>query len=245
MKKLFLSVITFLSLAVVAQEKVLVDANLPAGQAGAQKRTLNSSFTAITVSDGVDLYLTQGNDESIAVSASEEKFMERFKTEVVNGTLKIFYDNDGIKWATNSKRKLTAYVSFKTLEKLDASGGADVNLAALFTGDKLAVKVTSGASLNGQVAVKDLSAELNSGASIKITGNAANFTVDVSSGAIFKSYDLATEYCNAKASSGGGIQVTINKELNAKANSGGGIKYKGDAVIRDLNVNSGGSVKKA
>jgi hypothetical protein len=33
--------------------------------------------------------------------------------------------------------------------------------------------------------------------------------------------------------------------LNAKANSGGGIRYKGNAVIKDLNVNSGGVVKKA
>lgn len=238
MKKLFLSLITFVSLAAFAQEKVLVDAN-------AQKRTISGSFTAITVSDGVDLYLTQGSEESVAVSASEEKYMERFKTEVVDGTLKIYFDNKNVNWSTNSKRKLTAYVSFKTLEKLNASGGADVKITETLSSDKLALKFTSGSSLNGKVAVKDLSAELNSGASIKVTGTAANFTVDVSSGAIFKSYDLATEYCNAKASSGGGIQVTISKELNAKANSGGGIKYKGDAVIRDLNVNSGGSVKKA
>lgn len=238
MKKLFLSVITFLSLAAFAQEKILVDAN-------AQKRTLNGSFTAINVADGVDLYLTQGNEESIAVSASEEKYMERFKTEVVNGTLKIYYDNNGIKWSTNSKRKLTAYVSFKTLDKLDASGGADVKITETINSDKLSVKFTSGSSLSGKLAVKDLTAEQNSGSSIKVTGTASNLSIDVSSGAIFKSYDLTSEYCNAKASSGGGIHVTINKELNAKANSGGGIKYKGDAVIRDLNVNSGGSVKKA
>ncbi len=237
MKKLFLSFITFVSLAAFAQEKVLVDAN-------AQKRTINGSFTAISVSDGVDLYLTQGNEESIAVSASEEKYMERFKTEVVNGTLKIYYDNDGIKWASNSKRKLTAYVSFKTLEKLDASGGTDVKITEAISSDKLAVKFTSGSSLSGKLTVKDLTAEQNSGSSIKISGTVANITVDVSSGAIFKSYDLTTEYCNAKASSGGGIHITINKELNAKANSGGGIKYKGEAVIRDLTVNSGGSVKK-
>lgn len=238
MKKLLFSLITLISLSAFAQEKVLVDAN-------AQKRTISGSFSAITVSDGVDLYITQGNEESVAVSASEEKYMERFKTEVVDGTLKIYFDNSNLNWSNNSKRKLTAYVSFKTLEKLNASGGADVNITETLSSDKLTVKFTSGSSLNGKVAVKDLSAELNSGASIKVTGTAANFTVDVSSGAIFKSYDLATEYCNAKASSGGGIQVTISKELNAKANSGGGIKYKGDAVIRDLNVNSGGSVKKA
>ena len=78
-----------------------------------------------------------------------------------------------------------------------------------------------------------------------MSGSAGKLKVDVSSGASFKSYDLAVDYCDAKASSGGDVKITINKELNAKANSGGGIRYKGSAVIRDLNVNSGGLVKKS
>ncbi len=96
-----------------------------------------------------------------------------------------------------------------------------------------------------KVIAKELFVDQNSGSAITITGSAAKLKIDVSSGAIFKSYDLAVEYCDAKASSGGGVRVTINKELNAKANSGGGIRYKGDAVIKDLDVNSGGMVKKA
>jgi Putative auto-transporter adhesin, head GIN domain len=238
MKKLFLLFITFASFTAFAQEKVLVDAN-------AQKRTLSGSFTAITVSDGIDLYLTQGNEESVAVTTSDEKYMERFKTEVENGTLKIYYDYKGIKWAPNEKRKLKAWVSFKTLEKLHASGGADVNMQSALTADKLDIKFTSGSSFEGKIAVKELIAEQNSGSGINISGSAGNIKVDVSSGAVFKGFDLAVDYCDAKASSGGGVRITINKELNAKANSGGGIKYKGGAVIKELNVNSGGSVKKA
>ncbi len=239
MKKLFLSLVTLLTMAAFAQENtVITDAN-------AQKRTLKSSFTGINVSDGVDLYLTQGNEESVAVSASDEKYMERFKTEVENGVLKIYFDNKGFNWAVNEKRKLKAYVSFKTLEKLHASGGADVKAQGSFTVAALDMKFTSGSSFNGKITAKELSVDQNSGSSIAVTGSAAKLKIDVSSGAIFKSYDLAVEYCDAKASSGGGVRVTINKELNAKVNSGGGIRYKGDAVIKDLNVNSGGMVKKA
>lgn len=238
MKKLFLAVLVFAGLSVAAQEKTFNDA-------GAQKRTLSGSFTAISVSDGVDLYLTQGSEESIAVSASEEKYMERFKTEVVNGTLKIYYDYKGINWAANDKRKLKAYVSFKTLEKLHASGGADVDVQGNVNVSGLEMKFTSGSSFEGKLAAKDLTVEQNSGSSVNISGSAGNIKVDVSSGAVFKGFDLTVDYCDAKATSGGGVRITINKELNAKANSGGGIKYKGGAVIKELDVNSGGSVKKA
>ncbi len=239
MKKLLLSLITLVTVAAFAQEKTVV------ADANAQKRTLSGSFTGINVSNGVELYLTQGNEESIAVSASEEKYMERFKTVVEDGVLKIYFDNKGINWALTDKRKLKAYVSFKTLEKLHASGGATVKLQGTIEFAGLDVKFTSGSSFYGKVKAKELTVEQNSGSSINIEGSANKIKVDVSSGAIFKSYDLAVDYCDAKASSGGSVRVTINKELSAKANSGGGVRYKGDAVIKDINVNSGGSVKKA
>ena len=239
MKKLFLSLVTLISVAAFAQEKtVMADAN-------AQKRTLNASFTGISVSDGVDLYLTQGNEESIAVSASDEKYMERFKTVVEDGILKIYYDNKGINWFANDKRKLKAYVSFKTLEKLHTSSGADVKIQGSIAVADFDVKCTSGSSFNGKLKAKELTVEQSSGSNINISGSADKIKVDVSSGAIFKSYDLIVDYCDAKASSGGGVRITINKELSARANSGGGVKYKGDAVIKEVNVNSGGSVKKA
>jgi hypothetical protein len=239
MKKLFLSLITLISLSAFAQEKTVIN------DANAQKRNLNGNFTGISVSDGVDLYLTQGNEESIAVSSSDEKYMERFKTEVENGVLKIYYDDKGANWSTNDKRKLKAYVSFKTLEKLHASGGADVRVQGSLEAENLDIKFTSGSAFNGKLNAKVLTVDQSSGSSINISGSADKIDVGVSSGAVFKGYDLAVDYCTAKASSGGGVRITINKELSAKANSGGGVKYKGNAIIKEIDVNSGGSVKKA
>jgi hypothetical protein len=64
----------------------------------------------------------------VAVSASSDEYRDKIHVEVVNGTLKIFYERDrswgmSINWGN---RKLKAYVSVKTLDKLYASGGADV-----------------------------------------------------------------------------------------------------------------------
>ena len=238
MKQLFILLITCLSLNAFAQDETIDDAN-------AEKRTLTESFNAITVSDGVDLYLTQGNEESIAVSASDEKYMERFKTEVENGTLKIFFESKGLTWLHTDKRKLKAYVSFKTLEKLNASSGTSVLIKGIIKVDKLVCAVTSGAHFTGEVNIGDMEVDQNSGSTFDITGKAEKLKVEVSSGAIFKGYELAVNFCEAKATSGGGVRINVIKELIAKANSGGGIRYKGNAVIKDLNVNSGGMVKKA
>jgi Putative auto-transporter adhesin, head GIN domain len=238
MKKLTLSLITFLALTVFAQDtRVINDAN-------AALRSLNGSFTAISVSSGIELYITQGNEETLAVSASDQKHLDRFKTEVVNGTLKIYYDNKGMTWKSDN-RKLKAYVSFKTLEKLDASAGSEVTVKGSIHAENFNLDVSSGSDFNGNIQAKLLSADVSSGASIKISGTADKLIVDVSSGADFKGYDLVVDYCDAAASSGAAVHVTINKELSAEASSGGDIRYKGTALIRDIKVTAGGAVKKA
>jgi len=238
MKKLFVAFITLLSLQAFAQDVVVSDAN-------AEKRIVTGSFSAIHVSDGIELLLTQGGNESVAVSASDNKYIERLKTEVSNGVLKIYYDNKAMVWNSNEKRKLKAYVSFKELEELKAGSGADVKCKSVLQLDNLKMDFSSGAQFNGEVAIQHLETNQGSGSEINATGKAEHLKADASSGAIFKGYDLSVNDCEAKASSGGEVRITVNKELAAKASSGGSIKYKGEGVIKDINVSSGGTVKRA
>ncbi len=237
MKQILFSLLTLIAATAFAQDAPPKDAN-------ATERTLSGSFSAITVTDGIDVYLTQGQSESVAVTASDEKYMSRFKTEVESGTLKIYYDNKGINWAFNEKRKLKVWVTFKNIDKLHVSGGATVKTSGGIDADRLDMKFTSGSHFFGKIDAKELTVDQNSGSGMTVSGHADKITVEGSSGSIFKGYDLAVDYCDAKASSGAGVHITINKELTAKANSGGGIKYKGTALIKDVNISSGGVVKR-
>jgi hypothetical protein len=238
MKRLFFILLNVISLAAWSQDKKM----LP--DPGASKRTLEGAFIALTVSDGIDVYLTQGETESVSVSASDEKFLPRFKTEVDNGVLKLYYDNKGINWGIHISRKLKAYVTFKKLEKISASGGSSVRADGKLLLENLDMKFTSGSHFDGTVDAKSLNVEQNSGSGIGISGRAERIKVECSSGSLFKGYELSVDYCDAKASSGAGVHITINKELTAKATSGGGIRYRGSALIREVNASSGGIVKK-
>lgn len=233
MKYLIFSLLTLLSISTFAQDE------------NTEKRDLSSSFNAVSVADGIDLYLTKSDENALAVSAADEKYMERFITEIVDGVLKIHYDSKGINWMGSEKRKLKAYLSFKTLQKLQISSGASVFTKNVLEVKNLNCSVTSGAHFSGEVNISQLTVSQNSGSSVDITGKAGELKVDVSSGAIFKGYDLTADICEAKATSGGGVRINVNKELSAKANSGGGIRYKGTPVIKDLSVSSGGKVSKS
>jgi hypothetical protein len=177
---------------------------------------------------------------------TDEKYEARFKTVVENDILKIYFDNEGFNWSGMGKRdKLKAYVSFKTLKSLTASAGADVIANAGITADELKMKFTSGTRFTGKITAKEIEISQNSGSEMSISGVAQKIKIEATSGAMFKGYGLAVEYCSARATSGAAVRISISKELDAKANSGGAIHYKGDAVIKDVDVNSGGIVKKA
>jgi hypothetical protein len=237
MKRITLLLLTILIAAYsFAQGKVINDPN-------AEERKV-SNFQAIKVSHGIDLIITQSNTEGLAISATEKEFRDRIITEVENGVLKISYDID--KWwkKASTPKKLKAYVSFINIDKIEGTSGAQITIENGLRSKSLEVALSSGASLTGDIKVSKLNLTQSSGASSTITGEAISIKIKTSSGAIFHGYDFTTDICDADASSGGSIQVTVNRELSAEASSGGGIRYKGDGVITKVSASFAGSVKK-
>lgn len=236
MKKFFFILLSVLSLQTFGQ-KIINDPN-------AKLRSISSDFTAVSLATGIELFLTQANNVSLAVSANDEKYESFIKTEVDNGVLHIYYENKNSTNRWEKGRKIKAYLSAKTISKLTGSSGARIELVNVFSVSKLNLRMSSGSQFEGEVKVTDLSVDQSSGSEIKVSGVASNLEVDASSGAAFKGYGLSTENCTASASTGADIKITINKELNASASSGGNIVYKGNAATKDVTKSSGGSVRR-
>jgi len=234
MKKLFSLLFVSGLIFSASAQKTINDAN-------AQKRNV-SGFHAIEVSGGIDLFLSQG-DEAVAISASKDEYRDKIITEVKNGVLKIWFDwksNLKIDW---SNRKLKAYVSFKNLDGLEASGGSDVIVDGTINSTKLNLVISGGSDLKGKVESDDLKINASGGSDVNISGKAAKLTIQASGGSDFSGYDFAADICYVEASGGSDVHVTVNKELTANASGGSDVFYKGSGLIRDLKT-GGGSIKK-
>jgi len=234
MQKLFGVLLMIAMITTASAQKTIKDAN-------AQKRNV-SGFHAIEIGGGIDLYLSQG-EEAVAVSASKDEYRDKIITEVKNGVLKIWFDwknNIRIDW---SNRKLKAYVSFKNLDALHASGGSDVDVDGSIKTAKLDLEVSGGSDFDGRIESDELKVNASGGSDVKISGKAARLTIDASGGSDFGGYDFAADFCNVEASGGSDVHVTVNKELNANASGGSDVYYKGNGLIRDLKT-GGGSIKK-
>ncbi len=238
MKKSVFFVASMLLTTTLLAQKQIDDANAEVRPVG--------SFHGIKVSNGITVYLTQGNSEMVAVSANEVEVRNKIITRVENGILKIYYDEDDWKfWKNFNNKKSRAYLSVKEIDKIQATSGSDVRLEGLLKAGNLRMDASSGASINGKLEASSLEVDQSSGSVITISGNiSGNLKVDGSSGSVFRGYDLTVENCDAETSSGAGVQVTVNKELKVQASSGGYIHYKGNALIRDVHTSSGGSVSR-
>ncbi len=238
MKKILLSllIIGFSSKALIAQ-KTISDAN-------AEKRTVGS-FHGINVGTGIRLVLTEGNTEDVAVSAAKTEYRDKIVTRVENGILKLYYENKlGAINKRDEKKELRAYVSYKTLDQLDANTGAEVEVEGTMKSTSMKMNVNTGATIKGNIKTDDLAIDQNTGSIITLSGDAGKIDVHGDTGSMFKGIDLKTNNCSVTASTGAGIYIHVEKELSVRANTGGFVKYKGEAGVRDIKTHTGGSVSK-
>ena len=209
----------------------------------AQARSVGS-FHAIKVEDGVDLYLTQGNQEAVAVSASNEEYRDNIVTKVENGVLRIYYGERSGFSITWKNRKLKAYISAKALDEIKASGGSDVIIQGTLTATKLNFDLSGGSDFIGDVKSTELEIEQSGGSDVSISGTATNLKVSGSGGSDFNGYKLVADYVVIHVSGGSDAQLMVNKELYAEASGGSDIDYKGNPDIRHKSSSGGSSVTK-
>ena len=218
-------------------QKTIHDAN-------AQVRKV-SGYSAVKVSTGIDLYLSYG-DELVAVSAKTNEDRDHIKTEVENGVLKITYDwKDGKNLLSiNRGRELKAYVSYKTLNAIGASGGSDVHIDGTLKANTLSLNVSGGSDLKGKLDVNELKVNASGGADVNVTGRADKVNIDVSGGSDFTGYEFQTETAVVDASGGSDVRITVNKDLDVRSSGASDVYYKGNAVIKEIRSSGASSIKK-
>jgi len=220
----------------MAQKTVINDPNVELRTAG--------GYHGVSVSDAIDVFLSKGDVETVAVSAADLEWRDHLRTEIKDGVLNIWLDRKGL-GRNSGDRKLRAYVSFTTLDKLSASGGSNIYVDGVITCNKLDIDLSGNSDFKGAINVSELKLDLSGASDAQITGTVAGVTTVSSSGASdLKGFDLVTETCTAHATGASDIRITVNKELNVHASGASGIYYKGAAVIRELHSSGASNVSK-
>ena len=202
------------------------------------------NFDAIEVSGGIDLYVSQGAEESATVTASSEELVERTRTEVENGVLKIYLEDKGWNWSDLSGGKIKVTVTFKDINDIEASGACNVKAGNTLKEKDLKVDLSGASEFSGDVAVENLDLETSGAANIKVNGIAEKTDIGASGAGTVRGFDLRTDFCSVDASGAANIKITVMKELNVDASGGSSITYKGTGVLKSDDTSGGASVRK-
>lgn len=204
-----------------------------------EERKVNAGFTGIEVSSGVDLILEQGEDTKIIVEASADH-MDDVTTEVRSGVLKVNMEGGIFSWFEN--RSATVYVTMPQIEKLAASGGADLKSSGKISSEELEVSSSGGADVEIEVQATRVVLNSSGGANIVASGGTDHLEASASGGSDLKVRSLEARYVTASSSGGADIEVYASEEISASASGGADVTYYGPAQMIEKNESGGGDV---
>ena len=206
------------------------------GNVVTEKRTIEAPFTKIDASTGVEVIVEQGATTEVEVEV-DDNLMEHIVTRVENGTLIVKIDGN-----INTMESAIVRVSTKTIEGLESSSGATIRSKNTLKGTNLALKSSSGSTINTDLEYEKVSSESTSGSEIKLSGKALTLDTKSSSGSEIDAKDLAANEITAQSTSGSNTTVNPIVLLNAKASSGSSIDYVKEPKKVVKEETSGGSV---
>lgn len=190
----------------------------------AQVRNVGS-FNKIRVSSAINLYLSQGTTQGVAVSSEDAKITERIITEVSNGVLKIYVENgawNGWNW---SNKHLKAYVTFTNLEMLDASGASSIELTDPITVSDFKLLLSGASNIKGVVKGTDLKFELNGASNGKLDVTATSLNISQSGASNFRG-NINTSTLDFDVS-GASVTDVDGKSNDLKIEASGASNFKG------------------
>jgi len=194
------------------------------------------SFSGVKVSSGIDVYLKQGNNESVRVEA-DENLHEYILTEVRNGVLNVYSE-----YNIRSAERKRVYVTMKDINSVRTTSAGDVIGESPIKSDKLELSASSAGDIKLEVNSKEIEIDISSSGDITLTGETDQLKADLSSAGDLNAYDLKSREAEISVSSAGDADIYVTERIRARASSAGDINYKGDPKYVDAHSSSAGGI---
>lgn len=216
---------------------LLLVAGVGHAYANVQNRHL-SGFKGVNVGGSFDVYITQGSSESVKVDAPAD-IMDRVRTEVVDGVLKI-YAKGGWSWGNMFKdAKVKVYVTARDLNSIGVSGSGNTYFKDGVTSNTLQLSVSGSGDMVGRVSAKELESHISGSGTMRISGRTVNSAVSVSGSGDFYGSDLITTHTAIRVSGSGDAAINASDKIEASVSGSGSIRYNGGA--KDVSSSKSGS----
>lgn len=196
------------------------------------------SFTGIKVSSGVDVYLRQGDAESVTVEA-DENLHEYIITDVKGGVLHVYTEVN-----IRDAEKERVYVTMKEINSVETSSAGDIVGESPVKSDEIKLSASSAGDITLEVYAREINIDISSSGDMTLKGETEELDADLSSAGDLNAYDLKAKEADISVSSAGDANINVTEKITARASSAGDINYKGDPKYVDVHTSSAGGIHK-
>lgn len=226
----------------------ILAASLTAAHAESSRIYDFTGFNNIEAQAGLNVSVQYGEKHHIEVISKKSKYFDKLDISQDNDSLVVTRKGSWgivslLPWAQNWTNSVQVIVTMPTLDRVEASSGADLTIGA-FNLEKLSLEASSGADIHAaDIKVGSIKLDASSGATLSITGTCDSLNGQASSGADIWASELECADGVIDVSSGADIDANITNRVNVDASSGGTVNIIGSPETIKTENSSGGSVK--
>ncbi|HSO88737.1 MAG TPA: head GIN domain-containing protein [Draconibacterium sp.] len=194
-------------------------------------------FTQIKLDGGFKVYLIQGDECSITVKTSNDDVFDNLKIKNYQSEVFIQMDASFFKY-----RRVSLYITFKTLEKLTIEGGVNLKTNGYLDLNNFAVHIEGGANIDLDMKAQNVDVYGEGGFLFEMKGVADKLNVTIKGAGHVSASELKTKDVSFIIAGFGTGSVYATNTLYAKIEGVGKLRYKGEPKV-DQYIDGLGSVK--
>lgn len=199
----------------------------------------SGNFHSISVSRGIQVFLSQGTSSAITVEA-DDNLLPYIKTEISGNQLKIYISKDV---SCKSYTKMDVKVSVPEIKALHVTTSANIKGITPWKVKDLSLSSTTSGDIDMEVEAMTIEAKITTSGEITLKGAVQSLQASITTSGELEAKNLKAENADLKISTSGDAIVWVNKELSYSVTTSGDLKYFGKPRLQKTSVSTGGSVR--
>lgn len=199
-------------------------------------------FSSIEVSNGIQVFLTNGNSDKAVIESNIEDFRDINISSSGSALTISLSPFDKRSNAVFKNVTINVYLSTKTISAIGVSSSGSVTSEDKFTGKLLDIKASSAGAVKMNLDMNEVDVESSSSSVVKLRGNINELDINSSSASSVE-YDGKTQKVEVESSSSSNVNLKgVSQNAQLSASSGAKIKVTGSSAFCEATTSSGGSI---
>jgi uncharacterized protein YpmB len=198
-----------------------------------------SGFSAIDVSSGFEVEISQSSFYSISVTA-DDNIIEYIQISKTDNTLKVRLQA-GISYQSIT---LQIEIEMPELNNIELSGGSQGTINDFASSNVFSIDLSGGSQIEGSfTTTENVNFELYGGSQLdNFVGEANDTIIELSQGSQLDLSEFVVNNSNVNLNGGSQATINLNGRLDANLIGGSTLEYIGEPTMGDIEVSGGSTV---